>query len=416
MSWRDSLLECKFRDVVLDIVGTRDSFARAVSVAEVPFVDGGVTDDLGGRPARISLQVVFFGDDYEARLFEALAAFNTAGPGELVHPVFGSIPRAQVMHVEVTHSAPEPDSCTVAVELVEDGEPLSFFEKAEAAQVQATVGTRNDSILDEATSWLRDIVDAIREAAPLQELAELRTSMLDPLLGFVGEVQGIVTSGLDVLDEPRAWARDIAALSNGVIAIASFGDNLMQDWRAITDVFSRLGHQYGYGASATTPGSAGASPWLAGTSPSESQGVATVSAWLAVNNATAQADVAAIVLAAEAEAPTLSPNEIETVVAGARAEIDAAIEAVRAVLPIERSRAVTESLKDQALALQDAGRALIELRPPLVLRAIEGPGNLRLIAHRWYGDHTRAPELARLNNFRNPNALQMGDAVRGYTR
>lgn len=414
MAWKENLLDCSFRDVVFDVVGTRDVYGKAISVAEVPYVDGGTVSDLGGRPVPYSLQAVFFGDDYEDRLRAALAALNARGPGELVHPVYGVIAAAVCVRAEVVHSAEAPDSCTVSLEFIEDGEPLAFFEAAGAEQVQANVGALGDSALDVAAGRLADIVAAIKDALPLAALTDLRQTMLGPLLGFVGQTQGIALSGLDLLDEPRAWARDVSALSNGVIATASFGSNLMGDWRAVTDIFSRLGATYGYGSSSSSAGSS--SPWLPGAAPTEAQGMAMADVYLSVNNAVAQADVAAIVLASEADEPTLSPDEIETVVGSARLEIEATITAVRAAMTLEQSRSIVEPLKEQALVLQLIAKAVIELRPPMVTRSVPVAGNLRLIAHLWYGDHARAPELLRLNSLPNPNALQKGDALRAYVR
>lgn len=413
MAWAKDLLDCSFRDVVFDVVGTRDAYGKAISVAEVPYVDGGNIQDLGGRPVHYALQAVFFGDDYEDRLFAALAALNARGPGELVHPIYGVIAAAVCVSCEVVHSADAPDSCTLSLMFMGDGEPLVFFEAAGAEQVQANVGALGDSALDAAAGRLADIVEAIKGALPLAALTDLRQSMLGPLLGFVGQTQGIALSGLDLLDEPRAWARDVAALSNGVIATASFGSNLMSDWRAVTGVFSGLGVTYGFGSGSTVSAPA---PWSPGAAPTEAQGVAVVNIYLAINNATAQADVAAIVLAAEAETPTLSPDEIETVVGSARSEIEATIVAVRATMVLEQSRVIVEALKSQALVLQQIAKAVIETRPPLVMRAVPSSGNLRLIAHLWYGDHGRALELLRLNSLANPNALQKGDVLRAYAR
>lgn len=412
MAWKETLLDCSFRDVVFDVVGTRDSFGRAISVAEVPYVDGGVVADLGGHPVRYSLQAVFFGDDYEDRLFKLLSAVNKAGAGELVHPVVGVIPLAQCVSCEVSHSAPEPDACTVALEFVESRQPVAFFEDAGAEQVQFTVGGLGDSALDASAGWLTTIVGEIRAALPFAALGELRQSMTGPLLGFMRTVQGVTVGGLDVLDEPRAWARDMASLSNGIIGSANFGANLQADWRAITDVFAGLGRSHGYGSGGSASPSSPA--WHVGSVPTEAQGVAVTQSYLAVNNATAQAEVAALVLASEVETPTLSPPDIEAVLNAARTEIEAAIVAIRAALPAEQAGAVIGPLKDQALALQEAARAVIEMRPPLVVRTLTAPGNLRLIAHLLYGDHTRAPELARLNNLANPNALQKGDTIRAF--
>lgn len=416
MAWANTLLDCSFRGVVFDVVGIKDSMGNAVSVAERPYVDGGNIEDLGARPTRFSLQAVFFGDDYEDRLFAALDALNTPGCGELIHPVYGVIKSAKCVTREVSHSATEVDSCTVSMEFIEDGDPISFFEEAGAEQVQANVGSRGDSALDAIASRLADIVTAIKESAPLAALTDLRESMVGPLLGFVAQVQGVAISGLDVLDEPRAWARDVAALSNGVIATASFGDNLMGDWRAVTGVFNRLGATYGFGSGAASGGGSGVSPVAPGATPMEAQGMALVNVYLSVNNATAQADAAAAVLAAEATAPTLSPDEIELVIDSARTEIDAAISLARAALVLEQSRDIVEPLKDLALVLLQIGKAIIELRPPLVMRTLTGIGNLRLVAHLLYGDHTRAVELLRLNALANPNALQKGDMLRAYAR
>lgn len=73
-------------------------------------------------------------------------------------------------------------------------------------------------------------------------------------------------------------------------------------------------------------------------------------------------------------------------------------------------------MKDQALALQDAAKAVIEARPPLVQRTLSAPGNLRLQAHLLYGDHSRATELARLNpGLRVPNNLKQGDVINAFT-
>lgn len=416
MAWANTLLDCKFRGVALDVVGTKDAYGRAVSVAEVPYVSGGIVEDLGGRPVRYSLQVVFFGEDYEDRLFQAIDAFNTFGPGELVHPVIGVIKAAQCVNFEVTHSAPEPDACTVQVEFIESGDPVVFWCEAGADDVQFEVGALGDTALDQMAASLSETVQALRDALPLAEFDALRQSMLGPLLYFTSQVQGVIASGLEVMDYPRAWASDIAALSNGVLSIISTPGRVMDEWRAIISVFKNIGAQWGFGSSSGGYSWPATSPAQPGSVPTEAQAQLTVRAYLSVNHASACADAAASLLASEAATPTLSPAEIETVTAAARDEINAAITAVRAALPLEKARAITEPLKDLALALQKAAQAIIERRPPLIYRTLDGAGNLRLIAHLWYGDHTRAPELARLNNLRLPNALSKGDVLRGYAK
>jgi prophage DNA circulation protein len=51
----------------------------------------------------------------------------------------------------------------------------------------------------------------------------------------------------------------------------------------------------------------------------------------------------------------------------------------------------------------------------MVATTVTSPCNLHLLAHRLYGDYTRAEELARLNpGIRNPNFLARGQIVRRY--
>lgn len=413
MAWRDSLLDCSFRGVVFDIVGTRDGMGRALSVAEFPYQAGAYVEDLGARPVRFSLHAIFFGTDYELRLADLLAALDEPGAGELIHPVWGSIPLAQFVSCEISHDAPEPDACTVAIEFIESSPERPFFEQAGAGQAAETVGAYGDTALDGVIDSLGEIVDTLKALNPFAALEGLRQDLLGPLLDFTAQAQGIVTSGLDVLDYPRAWARDVATLANGVLSIASFDDRLLQDWQAVTSVFFRVSGKFGYGSHR---GRVTVTPWRSGVAPTEAQARAVASASLSVINAGAVADATATLLAAEAQAATLSPPEIEAAVNAARTEIDAAIEATRAALDLERSRAVVEPLKAMALALQEAARAIIEARPPLIRRRLDAPGNLRLIAHRWYGDHARAAELARLNPIRHPNALAAGDTLNAYAQ
>ncbi len=102
-------------------------------------------------------------------------------------------------------------------------------------------------------------------------------------------------------------------------------------------------------------------------------------------------------------------------VGATRERIQAAIDDATAVLPAYRAHPVAEALRDTALAVQELGRTVIHLHPPMVATTVTSPCNLHLLAHRLYGDYTRAEELARLNpGIRNPNFLARGQIVRRY--
>lgn len=142
-----------------------------------------------------------------------------------------------------------------------------------------------------------------------------------------------------------------------------------------------------------------------------------VSSFVALNQATAKADAAQIILSSEIQTPTLSSDDVEIVVNSARTDIEAVILQYRANYSLEDGRPVIEALKSTALNLQEAGRVVINAQPPLLVKVIDASGNYRLLAHKWYGDHTRATELARLNaKLRMPNFIGVGDRVNAYAQ
>lgn len=425
MAWTDNLLDASFRGTVFDVRKIDDNADRSTSEHAYPYVDGSDIEDLGRNARRTTVEAIFYGGDYEQRLQAFLKVLDEDGAGELVHPVFGSIKNAQVMRYGVHHEADQVDAAVVSIDFAESTPANPFFDRSLASQKADAIGTGGGVARSLLGGKLADIVGALRAASPLAALDTLRTSMLGPLLALKSEVTSVITSGLDVLSYPRAWATDIAALADGILDLRDFvsgsGGSLKADWNMIVNAFSVLA-PYSAPAAGVAPLAAPAMPIVsqadAATAPivpTEAQAAAATASYVAVASATGQADAAALVLIAEAKTPTLSPPEIEDIAATVRASIEAAIVAVRAVLSLSDSRPIVEALKDEALAVQTAALAIIEARPPLIRRTAAAPGNLRLLAHRWYGDHKRAPELARLNpDLRLPNFIQRGDTLNAF--
>ncbi|MES2237604.1 MAG: DNA circulation family protein [Pseudomonadota bacterium] len=326
-----------------------------------------------------------------------------------MHPVFGSFKAVQVRNRSVQHNAEGVDQATVSIQFVESTTSAPFFDRSLAVQQADAIGLAGDATRALSTRALGGLIDTLRTLNPLKTFDSLRATMLGPILALQSSVSGVILAGLDAIAVPRAWAADLDALTGGVLDLMNPPD-LFSSWRQAGNTLALLAPHASGGSSAApvTP--------VTPVTPSEAQARAAVGAHVSAALATAQADAAAVVLAAEADTATLSPQQIETIANTARTALDAAIEAARSVWPLETSHAMAEALKTTALAVQDAAQAIIAARPPLVARLVTSPGNLRLIAHRWYGDHTRAPELFRLNNLRLPNFIQMGDVLNAYAR
>ena len=127
------------------------------------------------------------------------------------------------------------------------------------------------------------------------------------------------------------------------------------------------------------------------------------------------AEAAGGMLADELDEPSMTPQEIEAVVGNVRQRTQDSLDWVRAVADTETAYAASESLRAVADAVQTLGAKVLEARPPLVEYAVETECNAHLLAHKLYGDFTRATEIVRLNpQIRNPNFIAKGQILHVY--
>lgn len=428
MGWKDSLQDASFRGVPFDVVRTRDDLQSDLALHEYPYLNGADIEDLGRKPRRVRMTTVFWGDDYLVRLNNLINALNVLGAGELIHPVFGSMPRMVVESAGVDHDADSPDFCTVDMLFVMDTPSVPFAanqlpEQKAAAVNQAADAARNDGtgLFDQAMAGLKAL-KGVRA-----RLNALRGTVLGTLAAIRSLVRGYITTTLDLIDFPRAFAADVTGMLSGIVDLRGFdADVMMADWRAVVRNLKSVvklpasvssGTTSSGGGSGGTATGSGASGQVTagkplGTHPADVQ---LVTALVTLVAATTLADTAAMLLADEAAEPTLSPLEVEEIANDVRALTQDAIEQHRALFDLEAGRPVIEALKDMALAVQEAAAAVIDARPPLTTRTVDAPANLHLLAHKWYGDYARAAELARLNpQLINPNAIQPGDTLNAY--
>lgn len=427
MAWTDTLLDASFRGVTFDCLRTQDSAQRDTASHEYPYLDGADVEDLGRKARHITMSAVFFGKDYENRLQAFIKELDKPGNGELIHPVFGSIKQAQLTDYQVGHDADSPDYCAVELTFVEATPGNPFFvqqlpsQKAEAVS-QLTATSRANGL--EAFAKALDGLKSIK--GNLSRLNALRDMMTGTLGAIRSQVQGIIGTTLDLIDYPRAFASDVMSLVSGMADLRGFDIGvILSDWKSLVGQFDNvmtLPGKVSAGSASTGDGS-GSSGTGGGVVadakpiPAKPEDVALVTALVQISVATTLAETAGQILAAEAEQPTLSPQEVEQITKDVRNTLQQVIEAHRNLFSVEDARPVTEALKDTALGVQEAAVAVIEALPPLVTRTVEAPGNLHLVAFRWYGDYTRAQELARLNpKLTNPNALQAGDTLYAYAR
>ena len=232
MAWKDTLQDASFRGVVFDVQRTDDPIERAVARYAYPYVDGEDIVDLGQKARETSLTAIFFGDDYEERLKTFLNAISQPGTGELVHPVFGSMPDMQFLGGHVSHNADDVDACQVELRFAKANPGNPFFTGELATQRADATAQVAQTAQDSAVSAFATAMDALKSAkAGLRRLNGLRDLMSDTLGPIRNLVTGFRSTVLDYVDFPRAFASDLIGLVSGVTDFRSFDAGLvMSDW------------------------------------------------------------------------------------------------------------------------------------------------------------------------------------------
>lgn len=415
--WSKTLLEASFRGVKFDCLSINDSFDKATAEHAFPYLPGADVEDMGRGPRHVSVEAFFYGDDYEDRLKAFIAGLEKPGAGELVHPVFGSMQAAQVLRVTVHHEAENIDQATLSFELSESTAGNPFFTQQTAGQQADAVNQQAQAARDASALTLSNVMARLKALNPMSQLTALRQQLLGPVFALKAIAGGVLSAGMDMINYPLSWAGDLTALSGGVMNVGGFSTTtLLADYR---NAVTRLAGVLFTGSAVINSGTGvqGVSPAVVRidpVTPTEAGAIQAAQVHVQVERAATIADTAAAVLQSEIVAPTLAPADIESVCSGARSELELTIELVRAAYPVETAHTIIESLKDTALALQAAAQAVIVVRPPLIARPVVSPAPLRVLAHRWYGDHNRALELQRLNGLANPNFLQATDTVNAY--
>lgn len=400
MAWAETLQDASFRGVPFEVASTSDSRARQQAVYQAPYTPLFQVDDLGADPRRVSLRAYVLGDDYETGRDALLIALDAPGPGPLVHPVFGQV-QASVLSWSMDHDTDLVNGCALSIDLLmldsaSDGQPVPVF-----VPVSLPTPTADVAVM----------------AGPVAALAQYQAQLgISNALGRLSEFVGMVRAGLRTAQALLDWSEDLAdsvlsppgwvgGLLGQVEHLATDlltlpGSVQLVQWRGLLKRLRNLGHVWD------------------DRHPEPLQRMARA---LPVAGALAAVQV---LVQAEQQAAVLTPPELETIRDDVRGLVNAAIAAERQAaaavvsarlpVPLDAVRQV-QVLKSAAQQVQQTVGALLERRPSLVVHTVALPCTWRLLAHRLYGDHSRAAELARLNpGVVNPALLMPGQVVRCF--
>lgn len=222
MAWNLTLQDASFRGVTFEVQSVEDRGEKALCVHEYPYRSGAEVEDLGRKPRVIPVTAIFWGVAYESRIKALVAAFEEAGPGELIHPVFGSLTVA-VRRWQIQHSAERHDYATVTFEAVEAVTDNPFFgatsSRSLAEQALADISSSLDEALGLSESELGKTLGQWADTAANIK-ARVETE-LQGVLDVLDSGRSVVRSVLSYVDVPAAFVADAQAVVRGLQADAA---------------------------------------------------------------------------------------------------------------------------------------------------------------------------------------------------
>lgn len=450
MAWADNLQQASFRGVPFDVTATDEQISRDHAEYEYPNVDGANLKDLGRKARPYRLTAFLWGDDYDYKLQQLLAVLDKPGDGELVHPIYGSVPSVIVKAYGIRHDAENPNSCTIDLNFLENTTGTKLF----ATPLPEMFGESLFDELDALTAEVGAFFDAV--TAPFKTINSLvkraktvESTLMNTLLTYVSDVKFTAAQIVSLAESPAQFVTALSEtlevhtsnVASSVPALASSApvttiglpdpapeaaapSTVITSWNEIVDDMDELvALPVSFVNGDTTP----TIPLPAGSVPSDVEDVTAVYSVVAV---TELASAATAILSDDVQTELLTPDDIENLVDDVRTRIQSSIDLLRSRYEPARELitetaspvgiqwlAIVDGLKNVALALQDLGLLVLSRRPPLTRKTVGADSCLRLLAHLWYADHSRAAELQRLNpQVRDPNVITTGTVLNAYAK
>ena len=385
MAWKDNLRRASFRgaEFFFEDAGL-DSACRRVQTHEFAFRDTPYTEDLGRSAESFPIEAYVIGDDYMSRRDALREACEREGPGELVHPYFGSV-QVLCSGCSIKESTAEGRMARFSLVFVEAGEKNYPGEKqnAEAAAEASSEELSEAAASDFGKSFS---VEGWQEFVGVSALSELREfysavgSVINDVASVIGEVDSFIGEVTSLLLQPLRLAERVQAI------IASVADR-------DTSSSALTGETDGSVVrSLTVLGSFGEYK----TSDSESQSTQRIIANNNAITALVRRSAAAEAVSAAAVGSYQTRQDAEAVRAGVTDVIDTEADFT---LDSDVSQALAAARAALVTALPADGL------PELIEMEIRRPVASLVLAYDVYEDALRGDEIVRRNNASHPGFI-----------
>ncbi len=206
--WKDNLREASFRGVPFFYDSTGIDGGRRTQTHEFAYRDKPYTEDLGRKAQEIPIEAYVLGDDYMTARDNLLKACNEEGPGELIHPYYGSI-QVNCQVISIRESTSEGRIARISLQFIEAGE--KFFPDSSPDR-SATVEASADKLDTAAADDFADTfsVEGFPEHVSLSAIKDV-TKFLNTIFSNQADIN-LISAFSSLLQTPRSLALGIQSL------------------------------------------------------------------------------------------------------------------------------------------------------------------------------------------------------------
>lgn len=230
MAWRDNLRPASFRGVPFAVDTASLTAGRRLARHEYPQRDLPYMEDMGRKAREYRVEAFIVGADYMSGRDALLKAIEQAGPGQLVHPYYGTLQVVVSDTAQLSESTREGGIVKVTINFVESGrkeEPRSDTDTEAVLDAQHddtelaisdefatsySVNTAPDFVTDDALSSVNDLLAL--PAMALGNLDWIRANTFSKLRALLPE------NLLSALSAP-------ASLATGILSLVRDAGNML---------------------------------------------------------------------------------------------------------------------------------------------------------------------------------------------
>lgn len=214
MSWKDNLRPASFRGVPFFIDTSNMTTGRNVALHEYLNRTEPYPEDMGQVPRNFRIDGHILGDDYFQTKDRLIRAAEQQGPGELIHPYFGTM-QVQIGAFSVGEDNKTGRIASISFQFYEAGTnvfPDNLQDKEEI------IFERSDALLDASKKEFDDKFSVADQPAFVVDSARLKVETLSAL--FESSTEGLVT-GANKASELAFNSRNLIAESTDLLSAPS---------------------------------------------------------------------------------------------------------------------------------------------------------------------------------------------------